>query len=61
MSTTAQSALNQPQDKLHELADRKHWEDTPLAQAYQSDRDTADRELDALHALRDGWKKPSTG
>ncbi|MFE0039253.1 ricin-type beta-trefoil lectin domain protein [Streptomyces sp. NPDC059015] len=61
MAVTAQDGLNQPQDKLHALANRQHWENTPLAQAYQKDRDVADKELDALHALRDTWKKPLEG
>ncbi|MEU9184121.1 RICIN domain-containing protein [Streptomyces sp. NPDC048484] len=58
MATTSQNALNQSPDKLHALADRKHWQDTPLATAYQKDRDAADKELDALGALRSGWQKP---
>ncbi|MFF1604915.1 RICIN domain-containing protein [Streptomyces mirabilis] len=61
MATTAQDGLNQPADKLHTLADRKSWEKTPLATAYQTDRDAAGKELDALHALRDGWRKPLEG
>ncbi|MET7898238.1 RICIN domain-containing protein [Streptomyces mirabilis] len=61
MATTAQDGLNQPADKLHTLADRKSWERTPLATAYQTDRDAAGKELDALHALRDGWRKPLEG
>ncbi|MFD9284458.1 RICIN domain-containing protein [Streptomyces mirabilis] len=61
MATTAQDGLNQPADKLHTLADRKNWERTPLATAYQTDRDAAGKELDALHALRDGWRKPVVG
>ncbi|WP_328759275.1 RICIN domain-containing protein [Streptomyces sp. NBC_00271] len=61
MATTAQDGLNQPADKLHTLADRKSWERTPLATAYQTDRDTAGKELDALHALRTGWQKPLDG
>ncbi|WP_312846089.1 ricin-type beta-trefoil lectin domain protein [Streptomyces sp. WAC05374] len=61
MAATAQDGLNQPQDKLHELANRKHWENTPLAQAYKTDREVASKELDALSALRDGWKKPLEG
>lgn len=43
MATTAQDGLNQPADKLHTLADRKNWEKTPLATAYQTDRDAAGR------------------
>ncbi|KUO06745.1 RICIN domain-containing protein [Streptomyces sp. DSM 15324] len=61
MSATAQDGLGQPADRLHELADRKRWEATPLATAYKSDRDTADKEMDALSALRDAWKKPLEG
>jgi hypothetical protein len=61
LATTAQDGLNQPADKLHTLADRKSWEKTPLATAYQTDRDAAGKELDALHALRDGRQKPVVG
>ncbi|MEU0335018.1 ricin-type beta-trefoil lectin domain protein [Streptomyces sp. NPDC006193] len=61
MAATAQGGLNQPPDKLHVLADRKNWEQTPLAAAYQKDRDAADRELGALSALQNGWKKPLDG
>ncbi|WP_405470869.1 ricin-type beta-trefoil lectin domain protein [Streptomyces canus] len=61
MATTAQDALNQPQDKLHTLADRAHWEQTPLATAYQKDRDLSARELDSINALRDAWKVPVEG
>ncbi len=61
MAAVAQDGLNQPQDKLHELANREHWEDTPLAQTYKKDKDAASKELDALHALRDGWQKPLDG
>ncbi|MFF7313037.1 RICIN domain-containing protein [Streptomyces sp. NPDC008137] len=61
MAATAQDGLNQPPDKLHVLADREYWEDTPLAVAYQRDRDVAEKELDAVHALRDEWAKPLDG
>ncbi|GAA4067606.1 RICIN domain-containing protein [Streptomyces shaanxiensis] len=61
MATTAQDALNQPQDKLRTLADREHWQQTPLATAYQKDRDQAARELDAINALRDTWHTPVEG
>ncbi|MFE3903834.1 RICIN domain-containing protein [Streptomyces sp. NPDC059153] len=61
MATTAQDGLNQPQDKLHALADRQHWTDTPLAKAYETDHATTEREMDALGALRDEWKKPLEG
>ncbi|MEW2119189.1 ricin-type beta-trefoil lectin domain protein [Streptomyces sp. NPDC005474] len=61
MSGTAQNALNQPADKLHLLADRKRWQDTPLAAAYESDRATGLKESRALNAIYDGWKKPVQG
>lgn len=61
MAATAQDGLNQPPDKLHVLANRAHWEQTPLATAYKKDRDAADKELDGLTALRDQWKKPLDG
>nr|WP_234439906.1 RICIN domain-containing protein [Streptomyces bicolor] len=61
MAATAQDGLNQSADKLHALADRQHWENTPLATAYKSDRDAAGKELDALNALRDNWAKPLAG
>ncbi|MEV0218635.1 RICIN domain-containing protein [Streptomyces sp. NPDC050704] len=61
MATTAQDGLNRPPDQLHALADRERWQDTALATAYQKDRAAASTELSALHALRDGWKKPLTG
>jgi hypothetical protein len=61
MAATAQDGLNQPPDKLHALADRDHWEATPLAGAYQRDRDAAEKELDAVNALRDAWAKPLDG
>ncbi|MET9530473.1 RICIN domain-containing protein [Streptomyces sp. NPDC006649] len=61
MARTAQDGLNQPADKLHALADRQYWEKTPLAGAYQKDHDAADKELDALDALRNSWQKPLSG
>jgi hypothetical protein len=61
MATVAQDGLNQPPDKLHTLADRQHWQQTPLAVAYGKDRDAADKDLNAIHALRDGWQKPLAG
>ncbi|MFJ5812131.1 RICIN domain-containing protein [Streptomyces sp. NPDC093093] len=61
MVQTAQDGLNQPQDKLHVLADRNHWEQTPLAAAYEKDRDAASAAMTALNATRDGWKQPLAG
>ena len=61
MATTAQGGLDLPQDQLHALANRDFWQDTPLGTAYQQDRDAADNDLDALHALRDQWQKPLSG
>ncbi|MEV6117648.1 RICIN domain-containing protein [Streptomyces sp. NPDC052109] len=61
MAVTAQDSLNQNADKLHTLAARDHWEKTPLAVAYQNDRDAADKQEKDLAAQRDGWKKPLDG
>ncbi|MFE4962182.1 ricin-type beta-trefoil lectin domain protein [Streptomyces sp. NPDC056660] len=61
MSTTAQDALNQSQAQLHTLADREHWENTPLAQAYDKDRAQAASDRDAIDALQDTWKEPLEG
>ncbi|WP_434975091.1 DddA-like double-stranded DNA deaminase toxin [Streptomyces collinus] len=61
MATTAQDGLNQPPDKLHALADRKHWEQTPLAVAYKKDRDAASKQADDLAAQRSAWAKPLDG
>ncbi|MFF2464924.1 RICIN domain-containing protein [Streptomyces mirabilis] len=61
MAATAQDGLNQTPDKLHVLADRKNWEQTPLAVAYNNDRDAAGKEMDALSAQREAWQKPLDG
>ncbi|MFJ3880912.1 ricin-type beta-trefoil lectin domain protein [Streptomyces sp. NPDC090077] len=61
MAQTAQDSLNQAQDKLHVLADRNHWEQTPLAVAYKKDRDAASSAMSAFGAQRDAWAKPLTG
>lgn len=61
MAAGAQNGLNQPQEELHVLANRQHWEDTPLAQAYKSDKDTASKEMDGLNELWNTWKKPLAG
>lgn len=56
MAATAKDGLNQSPERLRVLADRAHWENTPLATAYQSDRDAALVELNRLDALHDSWK-----
>nr|WP_324608064.1 ricin-type beta-trefoil lectin domain protein [Streptomyces sp. NRRL S-474] len=61
MAATAQDGLNQPPDKLHALANRDYWEDTPLAVAYQRDQDAAWKELDALNSRLGEWGKPLDG
>ncbi|WP_328413605.1 RICIN domain-containing protein [Streptomyces violaceus] len=61
MTATAQDGLDQPPDKLHALANRDHWEDTPLALAYQRDRDAARKELEALKNRLGEWGKPLNG
>ncbi|WP_455569108.1 RICIN domain-containing protein [Streptomyces echinatus] len=61
MAAIARDGLNQPADKLHVAANRDHWEQTPLAGAYKTDRDAAGKQLDDLAALRTGWQKPLDG
>ncbi|GGW32791.1 hypothetical protein [Streptomyces griseoloalbus] len=61
MTAVAREGLNQPPDKLRELANRAYWEDTPLATAYTKDRDAASQELDALNSRRDAWAVPLDG
>ncbi|MER6237622.1 nucleic acid/nucleotide deaminase domain-containing protein [Streptomyces clavifer] len=56
MAASAKDGLNQSPERLRELADRHYWEDTPLATAYESDRDAALAELDRLNALHNSWK-----
>ncbi|MGW0146887.1 RICIN domain-containing protein [Streptomyces sp. NPDC003333] len=61
MATTAQDALNRPAAELHAIANRKYWEDTPLATAFKNDRAAADKALKDLAAQHDAWKKPLEG
>ncbi|MGW7261461.1 ricin-type beta-trefoil lectin domain protein [Streptomyces sp. NPDC054834] len=61
MAAIAKDGLNQPADKLHVLANREHWEQTPLAVAFQKDRDAASKEMDDLAAQRESWEKPLQG
>lgn len=61
MAQSAQDGLNQPQDQLHVLADRKRWDQTPLAVAYKKDRDAASSAVSAFGAQRDAWAKPLAG
>ncbi|MEU7280599.1 RICIN domain-containing protein [Streptomyces sp. NPDC045431] len=61
MATVAQDGLNQPQEQLHALANRQHWEQTPLAQAYAKDRAAVTRELKALETRRGAWGVPLEG
>ncbi|MFJ5138729.1 ricin-type beta-trefoil lectin domain protein [Streptomyces sp. NPDC088707] len=61
MAATAQDGLNQTADKLRLLADRQHWQDTPLSQAYAADRAAADKELADINTRRETWVKPLAG
>ncbi|MEU1476022.1 ricin-type beta-trefoil lectin domain protein [Streptomyces sp. NPDC005760] len=48
MFGVAQDGLNQTPDKLHTAANREYWNDTPLATAFEQDRDAAHKEGSAL-------------
>lgn len=61
MAGVAQDGLDQSPGRLHALADREHWENTPLAKAYESDRKAYGKEEDELSAAREGWRKPLDG
>lgn len=61
MSSVAQGGLDQDPERLHALADREHWEKTPLATAYATDREAYGKEGDALDAARRTWQKPLDG
>ncbi|WP_307781836.1 RICIN domain-containing protein [Streptomyces sp. MBT65] len=61
MAATAQDGLNQTPEKLRVAADRKNWEKTPLAVAYEADKTAASKESAALSALQASWKKPLAG
>ncbi|MYX98022.1 virulence factor, partial [Streptomyces sp. SID486] len=61
MAAVAQDGLNQPSDRLHVLANREHWEKTPLAGAYDSDRAAAHKQMDDLDARQEAWEKPLSG
>ncbi|GHG97882.1 hypothetical protein GCM10018780_23560 [Streptomyces lanatus] len=53
-SAVAQDGLNQAPEKLREAANPKYWEETPLALAFEKDRDAAHKEGTAIHDhLRD--------
>lgn len=56
MAATAKDGLNQTPERLRQLANRQHWEETPLATAYQTDHDAAGAELNRLNTLHDSWK-----
>ncbi|WP_435882827.1 ricin-type beta-trefoil lectin domain protein [Streptomyces xanthochromogenes] len=61
MAQTAKDGLDLPADKLHALADRQFWQQTPLGTAYQQDRDKADQQLNALIAAGDEWRNRAAG
>ncbi|MFB7541032.1 RICIN domain-containing protein [Streptomyces zaomyceticus] len=61
MAAVAKGGLDLPPEGLHTAADRKYWQDTPLATAFEKDKAAADKELADIHALRESWKKPVYG
>ncbi|MFF9725045.1 RICIN domain-containing protein [Streptomyces gardneri] len=61
MGAVAKGGLDLPPEGLHTAADRKYWQDTPLATAFKQDKAAADKELADIYALRESWKKPVYG
>ncbi|MDQ0789958.1 polymorphic toxin-type HINT domain-containing protein [Streptomyces sp. B3I8] len=61
MAAVAQDALNQPADRLHELADRDYWDGTPLSQALAEDKADADRASEAIGPMEDRWEAQLAG
>ncbi|MFE5944193.1 ricin-type beta-trefoil lectin domain protein [Streptomyces sp. NPDC056480] len=61
MAGVAQGGLDLSPEALRTAADRKYWEETPLATAFDKDRAAADKELADIYALRESWKKPVYG
>ncbi|MFJ5140345.1 RICIN domain-containing protein [Streptomyces sp. NPDC088707] len=61
MAAVAQGGLDLSPEALRTAADRKYWENTPLAAAFDKDRAAADKELADIYALRESWKKPVYG
>ncbi len=61
MAGVAQSGLDQDPDRLHALANREHWENTPLATAYATDQKDYDKQEEALYAARETWQEPLEG
>ncbi|MFE2053798.1 nucleic acid/nucleotide deaminase domain-containing protein [Streptomyces sp. NPDC059459] len=61
MAAVAQDALNQPADQLHVLANREHWQDTPLAKAYETDNAAADKAINDFATLKTGWQAKLEG
>ncbi|WP_053161231.1 ricin-type beta-trefoil lectin domain protein [Streptomyces caatingaensis] len=60
MFAHAQDALNQSPDKLHLAADRQYWEHTPLAKAFDKDKEIAAKE-GAVDDRLQAWKIPLAG
>lgn len=61
MATLAQSGLNQTPERLRATANREYWTDTPLATAFEQDRDAVEQNLSVLDARLDAWQVPLDG
>ncbi|MFC8391791.1 nucleic acid/nucleotide deaminase domain-containing protein [Streptomyces sp. NPDC057238] len=61
MGTVAQAGLNLAPEQLRATANREYWTDTPLATAFQQDRDAIDQNLGVLDARLDAWQVPLDG
>ncbi|OEJ95647.1 polymorphic toxin-type HINT domain-containing protein [Streptomyces thermolilacinus] len=57
----AQDGLNQPPERLRVLANREYWDKTPLAVAFEQDREADERSASALRAQREVWEQPLRG
>ncbi|MFD6287518.1 RICIN domain-containing protein [Streptomyces sp. NPDC060205] len=61
MGTLAQGGLTQTPEQLRVTAAREYWNNTPLAAAFQQDRDATGQNSAALSARVNAWKAPLAG
>ncbi|MBV1940745.1 RICIN domain-containing protein [Streptomyces sp. BV286] len=61
MGTLAQGGLNQTPEQLRVTAAREYWNNTPLAAAFQQDKDATGQNSAALSVRLAAWKTPLAG